>query len=541
MALLRMDRWIVFVGGPTSVRRKSRLYARLRLLGAVLALAILTDCAGSTISSPLEQPGDATELYSDAYDEISDLYVEPKNPGGLAVHGLKALAKLDPRLAIDRQGGEVVLHYGGRVIEHLPAPPNGDASGWGATTSAALSAVRSASPEIAGTAADKVDETVFDGIVGSLDRFSRYATPEVARQRRAARDGFGGIGVTLDPNASEVRITAVIPDSPAARAGLQKDDRIVRIGDAPTARLSREDVVDRLRGDVDTRVVLTVERPGVAAPIVVALVRGFIVPPTVTTRIEDGVVFARISSFNHATTQNLVDELGAARRRLGRSMKGLVLDLRDNPGGLLDQAVSVADLFMTSGPIIATVGRNPASMQSFTAAPDDMLGGRPIVVLVNGGSASAAEIVAAALQDSGRAVVVGSASYGKGTVQTVLRLPNEGELTVTWARIVTPEGYMLNEHGVVPTVCTSGMEDSVANIALALQRGTAVAAPDTIAARPRAALDDLAWSALRRSCPAQTGDHALEVKVAARLLENKALYAHALHPAATVAARPARS
>src|SRR5262249_52074259 len=150
--------------------------------------------------------------------------------------------------------------------------------------------------------------------------------------------------------------------------------------------------------------------------------------------------------FNHQTTQNLADQILAARRAMGTGLRGVVLDLRGNPGGLLDQSVAVADLFMTDGPIVSTKGRNPDSVQFYRAAPDDILAGLPIVVLVNGGSASAAEIVAAALQDSGRAVVVGSASYGKGTVQTVLRLPNDGELTLTWAKLISPAGYTLHEH-----------------------------------------------------------------------------------------------
>ena len=157
------------------------------------------------------------------------------------------------------------------------------------------------------------------------------------------------------------------------------------------------------------------------------------------------------------------------KREMGQRLRGIVLDLRGDPGGLLDQAVSLADVFIAKGPIVATVGRHPASRQYFEASGDSVAPQVPIVVLINGGSASASEIVAAALQDAGRAVVVGTASYGKGTVQTVLRLPNDGELTLTWAQLVAPAGYLLHEHGVVPTLCTSdlGNDDQSVQIALA--------------------------------------------------------------------------
>jgi len=220
------------------------------------------------------------------------------------------------------------------------------------------------------------------------------------------------------------------------------------------------------------------------------------------------------------------------KREAGPQLRGIVLDLRGNPGGLLDQAVSLSDVFIAKGPIVATVGRHPASRQFFAASGESMAPQVPIVVLINGGSASSSEIVAAALQDVGRAVVVGSASYGKGTVQTVLRLPNDGELTLTWAQLVTPSGYFLHEHGVIPTLCTSDLGDDDNSVQIALQRADAVALPTS---RPRASLDEGAWSQLRRSCPARQGDHEIDIKVAKRLLADPALFNQAMH---TLSAAP---
>jgi carboxyl-terminal processing protease len=205
---------------------------------------------------------------------------------------------------------------------------------------------------------------------------------------------------------------------------------------------------------------------------------------------------------------------------------------------LLDQAVSLADVFITKGPIVATVGRHPASRQLFEASGDSLAPRLPIVVLIDGGSASAAEIVAAALQDAGRAVVVGSASYGKGTVQTVLRLPNDGELTLTWAQLVTPSGYLLNRHGVVPTLCTSDLGDDDRAIQIAVQRAAAAAAASPLMYRPRAELDEPDWSRLRRVCPVRRGEHPIDLVVAKRLLNDPILYGEATH-VMTLAQHPA--
>jgi carboxyl-terminal processing protease len=244
----------------------------------------------------------------------------------------------------------------------------------------------------------------------------------------------------------------------------------------------------------------------------------------VATRDGNIAVF-RVASFNQSTTQRLTEAILTAQRDTNDHLAGIVIDLRGNPGGLLDQAVSLSDLFIAKGPIISTVGRHPASHQYFVATGHSLVPSTPVVVLINGGSASASEIVAAALQDVGRAVVIGTSSYGKGTVQTVMRLPNEGELTITWARLVTPSGYYLQQHGVVPTLCTSGLGDSDSTIDAVLRRS-----PDAggDVSHPRASLNDSAWSTLRQGCPAQSTSSPLDVKLAERLLADPARYSAAL-------------
>jgi carboxyl-terminal processing protease len=254
---------------------------------------------------------------------------------------------------------------------------------------------------------------------------------------------------------------------------------------------------------------------------------------------DGNIAIFKVASFNQSTTQRLTEALADAQRQADGHLAGIVLDLRGNPGGLLDQAVSLSDLFIAKGPIIATVGRHPASHQYFAATGHSIAPSTPLVVLINGGSASASEIVAGALQDVGRAVVVGSSSYGKGTVQTVMRLPNDAELTLTWARLVTPSGYFLQQHGVVPTLCTSGLGDSDGALDAVLHHTVDTGASD--ASRPRASLDDPSWSALRRSCPAQQTSPAVDLKLAERVLSDPARYRAALgaiRPANTSALAP---
>jgi carboxyl-terminal processing protease len=323
------------------------------------------------------------------------------------------------------------------------------------------------------------------------------------------------------------------PHGPAERAGIQVGDQIVAINGTLTAGRHAIDVIHQLRGPVASSVTLTMARAGVPGTRDVRLERALVSVPTVTTMRDGNIAVFRIASFNQSTTQRLTESLREAEKQAGGRLGGIVLDLRSNPGGLLDQAVSLADLFIAKGPIIATVGRHPASHQYFGASGHSIEPHTPMVVLVNGGSASASEIVAGALQDVGRAVVIGSSSYGKGTVQTVMHLPNDGELTLTWARLVTPSGYYLQEHGVVPTLCTSGLADDDQALDTALQRAAATSAGAVSASRPRASLDEQGWSALRHACPARNGNPKLDIRLAERVLSDPGRYSAALgiiHP-----------
>ncbi|MGH6882047.1 MAG: S41 family peptidase, partial [Hypericibacter sp.] len=230
--------------------------------------------------------------------------------------------------------------------------------------------------------------------------------------------------------------------------------------------------------------------------------------------------------FNSDTSESLEREISNAKSEIGvGNITGYVLDLRGNPGGLLDEAVAVSDVFMQKGRIVSTHGRHPDSHQYFEATAGDLADGRPIVVLVNGNSASASEIVAAALQDSGRAVVVGSNSYGKGTVQTVLRLPNSGELTLTWARFHAPSGYTLNKLGVLPSICTNGHSPSELMTELEHNELRAIPVAERNALKPT---DTAEMDKLRKACPQVKSEPATDVEMALDLIHKPLLYARAV-------------
>jgi carboxyl-terminal processing protease len=502
--------------------------AALIMWASNLAFGVLLAACVEHQSLPNDPTG---RLFARGLDEITDLYIAPVSNRKLILAGAARFSRLDDKFSVTESAGgegktQIVLSYGGREVAVYPMPADSEPHAWGDLMGHLVVNAKAVSPAVAALSEDQIDKALFDGITGALDRFSRYAAPETARDQRAVRDGFGGIGITLDLAGEEFRITQVTSGGPADLAGIKPDDRLVAVNGVATGGRSQSDVVHALRGPIFSPVEITVYRPNPGQRRSFRLQRALVILPTVTMSRDGGIAIFQVASFNQNTTQQIVEDLGHLQREIGQRLRGIVLDLRGNPGGLLDQAVSLSDVFIPKGPIVATVGRHPASRQFFEASGDSLAPQIPIVVLINGGSASSSEIVAAALQDVGRAVIVGTASYGKGTVQTVLRLPNDGELTLTWAQLVAPSGYFLHEHGVVPSLCTSDLGDDENSVQIALQR------TDTVGSslvRPRASLDEGAWSQLRRSCPARQGDREIDIKVAKRLLADPALFGQAVH------------
>jgi carboxyl-terminal processing protease len=513
-----------------------------------LILFLIAACASTGDQSQIPErfaadPSGA--LFSGTYRQIRDYYLDPVSIESLAEAGIASLDGDRGGLVIDQAAHLVSIREQGAEVSRLPLPDADDADGWAAVTSAAISAARAHDPTLQNATDEQLYQHVFDGITSKLDHFTRYAGASAARDQKASRDGFGGVGITLDYSEAEPKIIALLPDGPSARAGIKIDDRLTAIDGYPTAGLDRDHIVPRLRGRPDTHVSLTVQRPQQDKPITVAVDRKLIVPVSVTAERQDGIVIFHVSSFNADTEKSLGKELAKARTEMGKGLVGVVLDLRGNPGGLLDQAVDVASVFLPHGQVVATKGRHPTSMQDFEATGNDQSHGLPLVVLVNGGSASSAEIVAAALQDHGRAVLVGSSTYGKGTVQMVVTLANTGELTLTWARLITPSGTILHHHGLVPAFCTSEPvnptampEDPAAHLARILEKG--LHPTPGMATRPRPSLGDPDWEAMRKACQPETRDTGLDLKIAAALLKDPTLYAQAIGlPGIAVADDPA--
>jgi carboxyl-terminal processing protease len=296
-------------------------------------------------------------------------------------------------------------------------------------------------------------EAAIEGMLTSLDPHSGYLNPKKYRDMQVQTKGeFGGLGIEVTMEDGLVKVVSPIDDTPAYRAGIQAGDVITHINSEPVLGMSLSEAVERMRGPVDTSIALTLRRPGEDEPIDVSMARAVITISPVRWHSEGDVGYVRVTTFNEQTEASLTEAVDALRAEVGEGMKGFVLDLRNNPGGLLEQAVGVADAFLDRGEIVSTRGRRSDSIQRFNARQGDLAEGAPMVVLINGGSASASEIVAGALQDHGRAIVMGTPSFGKGSVQTIMPLPGHGAIRLTTARYYTPSGTSIQAKGIVPNI-----------------------------------------------------------------------------------------
>jgi len=292
------------------------------------------------------------------------------------------------------------------------------------------------------------------GMLSGLDPHSTYLDLNDFQELREGTSGeFGGLGIEVTMEDGFVKVVSPIDDTPAAEAGLLAGDLIIRLDDTPVKGLSLGEAVDIMRGKPDSKLLLTIIREGQDKPIKVELTRAIIKVKSVKQKmLEPGYGYIRISTFASRTASSLKEAISALKIENDGALNGLVLDLRNNPGGLLAAAVDVSDAFITKGLIVYTEGRTPDSNQEFNAKPVDVLSGAPIIVLVNGGSASASEIVAGALQDHNRAVIIGTKTFGKGSVQTVMPLTNETAVKMTTARYFTPSGRSIQAEGIVPDI-----------------------------------------------------------------------------------------
>ncbi len=301
----------------------------------------------------------------------------------------------------------------------------------------------------------KLIESAINGMLAGLDPHSSYMDSKSFRDMQVQTRGeFGGLGIEVTMEEGLIKVVAPIDDTPAAKAGIMANDIITHLDDEPVQGLTLNQAVEKMRGPVNTKIKLKIMRKGQDKPIEVAITRDIIRVRSIRSRLEgDDVGFIRITQFNEQTTDGLKKAIADLSTQMGDKLKGFVIDLRNNPGGLLDQAISVSDAFLEKGEIVSTRGRNPEETQRFNARAGDLTKSKPVIVLINGGSASASEIVAGALQDHRRATVIGTRSFGKGSVQTIIPLGSgNGALRLTTARYFTPSGRSIQAKGISPDI-----------------------------------------------------------------------------------------
>jgi len=467
-------------------------------------------------------------VFIKGFSEVKDRAFQEPDVDRLFLTGLDGLKTIDPDVHFTQSGGHLFLNYKDEKPVDLGVAPRGNIPAWSRTAIITVLAGRKASPLLKLADEEQLYKVVFTGALSLLDPFSRYASRQDAARNRLVRDGVIGLGVRVDLVPDGALIQSIVRGGPGDIAGLNINDIILSADGTALTNQSLIDVRRRLDGTTGSPVQLTVRRPGESEPRMIIAVRDLIVPDTVTTTLVDGIAELRIRSFNQRTAHAVERAVATAKRETGGKLRGIVLDVRGDPGGLLDQAIEIADLFLDHGTIVTLHGRHPGSQQYYAAHRGDIAVGIPMAVVVDGKSASASEIVAAALQDNHRAAVVGTVSWGKGSVQTVLRLPNSGEIALTWARAMAPRGVALHGLGLLPDVCLSGETASVGDVV------------DHMFAKPfpaadmrrqwRSAADEPALHAqLRNACPAEAHpDRAVDLDVARRIVSDPALQALAI-------------
>ena len=444
----------------------------------------------------------------------------------LTMWALRGLTTLDPQLQPELKEGTLRLVAPGRVLLARAPPPADDARGWGEATAQMARAGWDASEQVRDAGTQGVLRTLFDELFNHLDPYSRYAAPAEADAEQARRAGQGGIGVQLAPRGGGIVVQEVVEDSPAAQAGVRAGDRVAAVDDEPIRGADLAAVAGLLAGPEGSRVTISLRgRDGRLREL--PLTRALILPRTVTAERAGDLLVLHVSGFSSDTAAKLAQALVTGL--VGpHPPRGVAIDLRGNRGGLLREAVAAAEILLPHGVIAATAGRDPAAVHTFVADGTDLSGGLPVVVVVDGRSASAAEILAAALADQRRAVVVGSATLGKGLVQTLAPLPDGGELYITWSRVLAPFGWPIQGLGVLPQVCTSEGEEVLRRqlgelahggqeMARALARHHAARAPIP----PAEMLE------IRNACPAAEGRD-LDLFASNALVHDQAAYAAAL-------------
>lgn len=509
-------------------------------------LLIVAFALPAAVAEPVTKPQPAgfpeqtaADVFATALDFVAPRILTPVPVQQLALWGLRGLTVLDPTLVPELEGRNLRLVVSKIVLFEALAPDQDNAEGWGEMVAELTEAAWKNSAALRRAGLQGIISSFFSELFAPLDPYSRYVPPAEAELERTQRAGEASIGLTLIEGRGSLQVQEVMPDGPAAEAGLRPGDRILAIDHQPADEHDVAAAVAMLGGRDKTQVALTVRtRSGIVRQM--SIRRAVLPPETVLAERQADMLVLRLTGFNdltgrhvrHALTQGLAGP---------RRPRGIVFDLRGNRGGPVDQAVEVAGSVLGTGLVATIAGRDPDANRVLQADATDLSGGLPVIVIVDGESASAAEIVAAALADDRRAVVVGSATLGKGLVETVTGLPDGGELFVTWGRVYAPLGWPIQDLGVLPQVCTSLGEDELQRQLGSLAEGLepmAKALARNRTAHPSQPLVNIL--AIRNTCPAAAGGEA-DLEAARFLIRNPTAYIAALLPPQLLPAKPAGS
>lgn len=453
--------------------------------------------------------------------------LEPHSSRDFTLWGLGCLTALDPTLTFDSRGTNIQLLAGPQPLLSRPAPPADSVDDWARLATDFLEAARTHSAAVRSAERDDLLQAFFDELFNHLDPYSRYIGPSSASTDREARTGGeADAGITLAQSGQHIVVSAINANGPAWTSEIDTGDRIIAVNGQLTAGQSIATVTDWIRGPEDSALVLRLLSPGRRRAHTVTLRRSKVPPETVFAFASGPIVVLRVTAFSSDTAEEMSQYLDQATQ--DKNLRGLIIDLRGNRGGVLQQAVTAAALLLDHGVAAVTSGRDPQSNHIWAVQGGDMTNGLPIAVLVDGRTASAAEILAAALADHRRAVVIGSATLGKGLVQTVAQLPDEGELFVTWSRVIAPLHWPLQGLGVMPQICTSLGEADTNHALHTLASGKlANQAAITASRAARYPLSVPSILAIRKACPAALGNDR-DISVARDLINHPAWYKTAI-------------
>jgi carboxyl-terminal processing protease len=496
-------------------------------IGALLFLLLVAPAHAQPVASGFD-PQLVTSVYATALAFMAPRTLEPVAVSQLTLWGLHGLTALDPDLNAEQHDGKLRLAAKDRILATRPPPPDNDVNGWAAAAAELAGVAVSGSVPVRRAGTQGVVQSFFDELFNHLDPYSRYVAPRDAGEDRERRSGEAGAGLGLIRHGNAVVVAEAISDGPGALAGIRPGDVIVSVDGRSAQGKAISTVANWIAGPEETHVVI-VWRGRDGRTRSVELERAAVPPETVFSQRVGDMLVIRTTAFNRSTDSHLARAIDQGIAG-AHPPEGIVLDLRGNRGGLLRQAVTAADTLLRAGVVATTAGRDPESTRVWRSTSDEQGKDLPVVVMVDGRTASAAEILAAAVADRGRGVVIGSSTLGKGLVQTIAPLPDGGELFVTWSRVLAPRGWPIQGLGVLPQVCTSLGQDALGWQLASLASGRqplAQAIATHRAARPP--LSPTQILAIRSACPAAEGRDA-DFDTARILIHDPASYAAALLP-----------